>query len=906
MEDTSPQQQGEQEEEDNLRSVGRQQDNRQPMTSQSCRRQSAPSLVLTKALTRSKTLSRESFSGSVCPESCSLVTSYLSGSTRSFLLHGHTQLKTGIQTQDRHLFLFSDLLLVAKAKSTNHFKLKTRVRVCELWTASCVDEVCEGSIHQERSFVVGWPTWNCVATFSSTELKERWLHVLKSQIKEEKEREEPKTIPLRVHGKGINTYVATKTLPVSNSDSTNEVIRLALQQFGIIGNVKDFQLWVTSRRDNTPYPLIGHEFPFSIHMSHVRQNGKRGAEPSTKHCHFILRPRASDATQQAPLSGASQKSLKRRRSLITWAFWRGSAPLISDQSPSAGGGGALFGRPLQSVCVDGVLPPPVTDMLAFLYHEGLWTRGIFRRPAGARAVRDLREALDAGHARLPLSRDHVFTVAGVFKDFLRSIPGSLLCCNLHEEWLDVLDEEDEEDEQVEAVQRMILMLPKEHVVLLRPLLAVLYTIHSNAEHNHMTSFNLSVCIAPSLLWAPGAPASPEVEGHGTMKVCELIRFMTDHCEQILGVEPASLFGGGAPHRLSEDLPSESWSYPLTDSSYDSLEKELDALSGGGSPSLCGAQWRMGGAKGSLDSILMLSDGEQSEWRPGSAPSPPERDASPALESLSLEGGRCQRRRRSEPAIAYVARLEAHTPSSEDEKKGPHPLTTPTLDPVDPPWTCRSEPPPRDTPPPWGTLKVCRSLHPNTWMKNRRLSLTQQENQGAGSLHVKPEKGGGAKPASRSKEVKDSELQSRRSLGGGLHFSKPSCLRSSDSSPPVTLLKVHAHQEPSAMPFSLFKRHKSHSVGDGPSHVHLGRRRGSEPGFRVLERSCTRARLPSDPGLEVTPVGVAKEEDEEEEPLSYFSESSQQAALSLMDAHRAWLKREGAEFEQLLFAEESYV
>lgn len=40
-----------------------------------------------------------------------------------------------------------------------------------------------------------------------------------------------------------------------------------------------------------------------------------------------------------------------------------------------------------------------------------------------------------------------------FQDFLRSIPGSLLCCELHEEWTDVLDEEEEEEEQIQDIKR---------------------------------------------------------------------------------------------------------------------------------------------------------------------------------------------------------------------------------------------------------------------------------------------------------------------------------------------------------------------------------------------------------------------------------------------------------------------
>lgn len=66
--------------------------------------------------------------------------------------------------------------------------------------------------------------------------------------------------------------------------------------------------------------------------------------------------------------------------------------------------------------------------------------------------------------------------------------------------------------------RMICRLPKDNALLLRYVLAMLHGIRGNAHENQMTSFNLSVCIAPSMLWPPGAPSSPEVEGEGTKKV----------------------------------------------------------------------------------------------------------------------------------------------------------------------------------------------------------------------------------------------------------------------------------------------------------------------------------------------------------------------------------------------------
>lgn len=39
------------------------------------------------------------------------------------------------------------------------------------------------------------------------------------------------------------------------------------------------------------------------------------------------------------------------------------------------------------------------------------------------------------------------------QEFLRSIPGGLLCCELHQEWLEALEDEDEEEEQVQDVKR---------------------------------------------------------------------------------------------------------------------------------------------------------------------------------------------------------------------------------------------------------------------------------------------------------------------------------------------------------------------------------------------------------------------------------------------------------------------
>ncbi|XP_037542653.1 rho GTPase-activating protein 20, partial [Nematolebias whitei] len=169
--------------------------------------------VISKALTRSRSASRESSQTPLSPESCSLVQAFLAECPgRLFLGHAQTQLKTGLQTQERHLFLFTDTLLLAKAKSSTHFKVKAQVRVCEMWTANCMDEVCEGSTDPERSFVMGWPTCNCVATFSSGELKDKWLALVNNRINDGKERDDPKTIPLKIFAKDIGNCAYVRFL----------------------------------------------------------------------------------------------------------------------------------------------------------------------------------------------------------------------------------------------------------------------------------------------------------------------------------------------------------------------------------------------------------------------------------------------------------------------------------------------------------------------------------------------------------------------------------------------------------------------------------------------------------------------------------------------------------------------
>uniref|UniRef100_A0AAY5F1Y6 Rho-GAP domain-containing protein n=1 Tax=Electrophorus electricus TaxID=8005 RepID=A0AAY5F1Y6_ELEEL len=621
------------------------------MKALSCRRQSAPSTVISKALTRSRTMSRENCLSPVSPETCLLVQSYLTPSRR-FISHAYAQLKTGLQVQDRHLFLFTDILLISKAKSSTNFKMKAQARVCEMWTADCMEEVCEGSTSLDKSFVIGWPTCNCVATFSSFEQKERWLSLIKSRIKGEKEKDHPKTIPLKVYAKDMGNF-SYKTLAVSNSDNANEVTRLALQQFGI---VVSFSAPCLQQIVSLSFLLyIGHEFPFSIQMSHIREpldetgvKSEADTSPdrqvellfdqlqSDSQCQFILKP-SRVAVGHSFVVDPDQKPFKRRRSLINWAFWRGSTTQLDDPPlfPFPPATGRLFGLPLSVVCKENKLPKPIMDMLVFLFQEGPFTRGIFE------------DRLDSGIQDIQFTRQSVFVIAAVFKDFLRSIPCSLLMSDFYEKWMATMDV-------------LAASLPPENILLLKHVLAVLYSIQLRAQDNQMNAFNLAVCIASQHALFP-APSSPEMEGEGAKKVCDLARLMIENCIEVMGEDVTTLFDG-YPQRCSTDDVS---SYQMTDSSYDSLENELNDDSG----SPFQPTQRSWGNRDSCsrDSVLTLSDCDldQPDTDPDNNPAtplapPPVRSGkrAPVVSPCSLHPlftaevlkGVRQQRRCSEPAI----------------------------------------------------------------------------------------------------------------------------------------------------------------------------------------------------------------------------------------------------------------
>ncbi|CAL4238599.1 unnamed protein product, partial [Meganyctiphanes norvegica] len=363
-----------------------------------------------------------------------------------------------------------------------------------------------------------------------------------------------------------------------------------------------FQLWVKTGDDESPYPLIGHEYPFSIKLNCVRDllqdcdaeqcNNLYNTELVTR-CHFILR-QARKLSFGSP-EGVKKVSKKARKSPIR--IHRVFKRSISKGDNLDGSvntcSGNLYGHSLVLVCQrENAIPKPVVEMLTQLFLKGPFTQGIFRKSANARLVRELKEKLDNDvENTVDLENVNITTVAALFKDFLRSLPDCLLSSDLYEEWVELTKINDVRD-RIARTFMLCSRLPQAHRVLLQHFLCVLYHIARRQSENMMSASNLAVCVGPSLLW-PSSPVlalTPESSKH----VPAVVEFLIERCADMFGEDVLHILGE-PPDRdpLLQDSGAEesdslhslhsghslhsSGGMRRDDSSIDSLEGELSPL-----------------------------------------------------------------------------------------------------------------------------------------------------------------------------------------------------------------------------------------------------------------------------------------------------------------------------------------
>uniref|UniRef100_A0A8C7ZCK2 T cell activation RhoGTPase activating protein b n=1 Tax=Oryzias sinensis TaxID=183150 RepID=A0A8C7ZCK2_9TELE len=445
------------------------------------RRRSAPSLVLGKALGMPWSPIREEASCWVSVEQSPFVLG-LTSENGDLLLDECVQVSEGHKTRERHLFLFRDVIVFAKLKSTATYRLKHRVNLEDVWLYGFEDELENeedamiAEFDLKLTIVLAWELCFCLVCFRSPEVKGHWCDTLRRNILDARVRTGFASSPPDVLMKVLSGSIATKTL---TGGGMEQMIDLPIE-----GDAKNFVLSKQlNSQDERSTQLI--ETKWSL----VRNKMKLKKGSSNKACRA-----ESDSKAQ------------------------------------------LFGQQLSKICPDEYsLPKPVMDLLVLLRKKGPSTEGVFRKPCNNKNMKDIRERLNCSmevdYKDLP-----VVLIVGLLKSFLKELPGSLLRSELYDKWIAALDIEDAQ-QRTQEITKVVDDLPVANKLLLQYLICVLHHILKNAEINKMDAHNLAVCIGPTLLQLDDTPLDGQREK--MQKVTELTQFLIENCE-ILGENIPSL------------------------------------------------------------------------------------------------------------------------------------------------------------------------------------------------------------------------------------------------------------------------------------------------------------------------------------------------------------------------------
>ncbi|XP_026725791.1 uncharacterized protein LOC113492509 [Trichoplusia ni] len=491
-------------------------------------------------------------------------------SPRTFIMEAPVQLSplgTTSPPLDRHLFLFSDLLLVGKSRGTNCFKLKESVRLAEVWIS-----LSEGD---DTGFLIGWPTItgvaNYLAIYPTQAARDTWYRKIQNALSAQLATE-PKSTNIQIFYKDATSSIEfCKTVSVSPEMSARCVVRQALHVLqtggaegegdaehddheveGRWGAASEFTLCVRTGRDAPPTPLKGIERPHAVQMSRIRQTLSNEDGFDLEHvnaknnpCGLVFELRKKNqGIKNGNSSGGRGLRLLRR-------------------------GGRLFGVALTRLC-GGAPPPALLLALRRLRALAPLTHGVFRRSANAKALRLLRDKLDTlgpwAEGCPELERAPVLLLAALVKEFFRALPQPLLATELYPAWLHVLTLS--QSEKVTAVRSLLLKLPKAHYTMLTYFICLLQAIAKKSNINLMCPMNLGVCVGPSLLW-PNTPCDKAPKA-----VPMIVELLIVKADVLFGPQISGLLGNGTPETSNALLDSgaeESDSLHSVGISLDSME-----------------------------------------------------------------------------------------------------------------------------------------------------------------------------------------------------------------------------------------------------------------------------------------------------------------------------------------------
>lgn len=415
----------------------------------------------------------------------------------------------------RVLFLFDTMLIVGKPRGKNMNTFKAQLKLSEAWIYLPDDT--------EYRLVVGAPHDREIIIEMSSEERSEWGKAIADAITNAKMAAaatgEVMIYPfIRQKAMGVDGMPNLVTLKISSMDSTESLIKKFLTTLHVPGEVSTFTLYELCR--GSIQRLKPHECPFSIKTAGALLNLRIPL------CDFALRNsdgvdlkidmlppniaalvRDGDDTVTSPGSGGGKfmAGLKNLGAKLSGGGSSGTPQRSASVGKPAGtihppqGMGSFFNRPLAELMPDGKVPKVLDDMISRLYFEGSSCPGLFRKSANARLVRETRERLDRNEA-VDFNDLPILAVGAILKEFLRSMPDSLLTLRLYPAFIEAAVAHD----KIETTKSLLERLPPCNATVLYALLPLFVRICENVSDTSMTPRNIGICLGQSIMWPPRA------------------------------------------------------------------------------------------------------------------------------------------------------------------------------------------------------------------------------------------------------------------------------------------------------------------------------------------------------------------------------------------------------------------
>ncbi|KAJ5827214.1 Rho GTPase activation protein [Penicillium robsamsonii] len=203
-----------------------------------------------------------------------------------------------------------------------------------------------------------------------------------------------------------------------------------------------------------------------------------------------------------------------------------SVPVLAEVAADA-----LFGTELEARMEHekSIIPAIITRCIQEVELRGMDMEGIYRKSGAASVIQTIRE----GFERSPFDYDisdpdlDIHAVTSTLKQYFRKLPNPLITYEVYELVIDSA-EVSPMSARIELLQKSLLELPRVHRDVLEFLIFHLRRVVERHEENLMTSQNIAVVFAPTIM----RPESLAREMTDVQKKNDVLKFLVENCQEV--------------------------------------------------------------------------------------------------------------------------------------------------------------------------------------------------------------------------------------------------------------------------------------------------------------------------------------------------------------------------------------